>query len=122
MGRLLVATVVVLVVCCSPAQGATTVAKVGDYSLRAREKGGRLCITLIRDRRNYQGMACGRIPRSPQRPLAIFPDTFTYHYAAAVTPSVRTAEAEDRKGRRTRHRTFRARGFSARFVLIPSPP
>jgi hypothetical protein len=122
MGRLLVAMLVVLAVCCSPAQAATTVAKSGDYSLRAREKGGRLCITLIRDRRNYQGMACGRIPRSPQRPLAIFPDTFTYHYAAAVPPSVRIAEAEDRKGRRTRHRTFRARGFSARFVLIPSPP
>ena len=122
MGRLLVATVVVLAVCCSPAQAATTVAKVGDLKLRAREKGGRLCITLFRNARNYQGMACGRIPWSAHRPLVIFPDTFVDHYVAAVARSVRTAETEDRKGRRSRHRTFPGRGFPVRFVLIPAPP
>src|SRR5215208_4255635 len=122
MGRLLVATFVVLVVCSSPAQAATTVAKIGDLKLRAREKGGRLCITLFRHARNYQGMACGRIPRSPHRPLVISPDTFVDHYVAAVAPSVRTAETEDRKGRRARHRTFPGRGFGVRFVLIPAPP
>jgi hypothetical protein len=122
MGRLLVATVVVLAVCCSPAQAATTVAKVGDLKLRAREKGGRLCITLFRNARNHQGMACGRVPRSPHRPLVIFPDAFVDHYVAAVAPSVRTAETEDRKGRRARHRTFPGRGFGVRFVLIPAPP
>jgi hypothetical protein len=122
MGRVLVATVVVLAVCYSPAQAATTVAKVGDLSLRAREKGGRLCITLFRNVRNYQGMACGRVPRSPHRPLVIFPDTFVDHYVAAVAPSVRIAETEDRKGRRARYRTFPGRGFGVRFVLIPAPP
>jgi hypothetical protein len=121
MGRVLVATVVVLAVCYSPAQAATTVAKVGDLSLRAREKGGRLCITLFRNVRNYQGMACGRVPRSPHRPLVIFPDTFVDHYVAAVAPSVRIAETEDRKGRRARYRTFPGRGFGVRFVLIPAP-
>jgi hypothetical protein len=122
MGRVLVATVVVLAVCYSPAQAATTVAKVGDLSLRAREKCGRLCITLFRNVRNYQGMACGRVPRSPHRPLVIFPDTFVDHYVAAVAPSVRIAETEDRKGRRARYRTFPGRGFGVRFVLIPAPP
>lgn len=122
MGRLLVATVVVLAVCCSPAEAATTVVKVGELKLRAREKGGRLCITLFRNTRNYQGMACGRVPRSPHRPLVIFPDTFVDHYVAAVARRVRTAETEDRKGRRARHRTFPGRGFGVRFVLIPAPP
>ena len=33
-----------------------------------------------------------------------------------------TAETESRSGRRARYPTFAARGFSARFVLIPAPP
>jgi hypothetical protein len=78
-------------------------------------------MTLRRERR-YQGEVCGRIPRSPHRPLTMFPDVGYDNYAAAVPPSVRTAETESRRGRRARHRTFAARGFSARFVLIPAPP
>jgi hypothetical protein len=71
---------------------------------------------------HYRGQACGRIPRSPHRPVRMFPDIGFNTYAAAVPPSVRFAETEDRSGRRERHRTFAARGFSARFVLIPAPP
>jgi hypothetical protein len=114
--------VVILAACCVPAQAATTVAKRGGLELRAREKGGRLCITLLRKGRYYQGQECGRIPRSPHRPLTIFPDAFVDHYAAAVAPSVRVAETESRGGRRERLRTFAASGFPARFVLIPAPP
>jgi len=49
----------------------TTVAKRGDLELRAREKGGRLCITLLRKGRYYQGEACGSVPRSPHRPQLV---------------------------------------------------
>jgi hypothetical protein len=107
--------------CCAPANAATTVATSGEYELRARQKDGRLCIVLRRERR-YQGEACGRIPRSPHRPLRMFPDIGFNNYAAAVAPSVRVAETESGRGRRERHRTFAARGFFARFVLIPAPP
>jgi hypothetical protein len=98
-----------------------TVARSGEFELRARERSGRLCMTLRREGR-YQGQVCGRIPRSPHRPLTMFPDVGWNNYAAAVPRSVRTAETESRRGRRARHRTFAARGFSARFVLIPAPP
>jgi hypothetical protein len=121
MSRVFLAGVLVLV-WCAPAQAATrTVARSGEFELRAREKGGGLCMTLRRERR-YQGEVCGRIPRSPHRPLTMFPDVGWNNYAAAVPLSVRTAETESRRGRRARHRTFAARGFSARFVLIPAPP
>ena len=107
---------------CAPAQAVTrTVARSGAFDIRATEKGGNLCITLRRER-HYQGQECGRIPRSPQRPLSIFPDVGVHNYASAVPPSVRIAETEDRSGKRERHRTFSAPGFSARFVLIPAPP
>jgi hypothetical protein len=52
----------------------------------------------------------------------MFPDIGFNNYVAAVPPSVHVAEVEDRSGRRQRHRTFAARGFFARFVLIPAPP
>jgi hypothetical protein len=120
MSRLLLAVFVILV-CCAPAQAATRVATSGAFELRARQKDGRLCITLKRAGR-YQGQKCGRIPRSPHRPLRMFPDVGVNNYAAAVAPSVRTAETESRRGRRERHPTFAARGFSARFVLLPAPP
>jgi hypothetical protein len=120
MSRLLLAFVLSLLGCV-PAQAATKVAADGDFELRARQRDGRLCITLKRADR-YQGQKCGRIPRSPHRPLRIFPDAGFSNYAAAVAPSVLTAETESRRGRRERHRTFSAGGFSARFVLIPAPP
>jgi hypothetical protein len=50
------------------------------------------------------------------------PDVGWNDFAAAVAPSVRVAETASRTGRRERHRVFAARGFSARFVIIPSPP
>jgi hypothetical protein len=106
---------------CAPAEAATTVAREGDFELRAFEREGRLCMTLRRSGR-YRGQACGRIPRSPHRPVHMFPDVGFNNYVAAVPPSVRTAEVESRSGRRERHRTFGARGFFARFVLIPAPP
>ena len=62
MRRLLVAAVVVLAVCRSPVQAATTVAKVGELKLLAREKDGRLCVTLFRNARNYDRQA--RLPHS----------------------------------------------------------
>src|SRR4051794_6936653 len=113
---------VLMAMWCAPAQAATrTVARSGAFTLQARESGEQLCVTLRRSR-HYQGRGCGRIPRSPHRILRIFPDIGFDNYAAAVPPSVRTAEAEDARGRKARHRTFAARGFSARFVLIPAPP
>ena len=59
MARLPLAVAVILAVWCVPAQAATTVAERGDHKLRAWEKNGRLCITLLRKGR-YQGLACGR--------------------------------------------------------------
>jgi hypothetical protein len=106
---------------CAPAEAATTVARQGDFELRAFERDGRLCMSLRRSG-HYRGQACGRIPRSPHRPVRMFPDIGFDNYVAAVPPSVRFAETEDRSGRRERHRTFAARGFFARFVLIPAPP
>jgi hypothetical protein len=106
---------------CAPAQAATTVAREGDFELRAFERGGRLCMSLRRSG-HYRGQACGRIPRSPHRPVHMFPDIGFNNYVAAVPPSVHVAEVESRSGRRERHRTFAARGFFARFVLIPAPP
>jgi hypothetical protein len=120
MRRFLV--IAVVLVWCAPAQAAPrTVARVGEFTLQARESGRRLCVTLRRSR-HYQGEECGRIPRSPHRVLRIFPDIGFDNYAVAVPASVRVAETEDRRGRKARHRTFAARGFSARFVLIPAPP
>ena len=52
----------------------------------------------------------------------MFTDVGWNNNTAAVPRSVRTAETESRRGRRARHRTFAARVFSARFVLIPAPP
>jgi hypothetical protein len=97
------------------------VAREGDFELRAFERGGRLCMSLRRSS-HYRGQACGRIPRSPHRPVHMFPDIGFNNYVAAVPPSVRVAEVESRSGRRGRHRTFAARGFFSRFVLIPAPP
>ena len=119
MRRALPAVVLALLMS-APAE-ASVVAREGDFELRATERGDRLCMELTRDGR-YRGEACGRIPRSPHRPLHMFPDIGFYNYVAAVPPSVHTAEVEDRSGRRVLHRTFAARGFSARFVLIPAPP
>ena len=120
MRRSLLAALLALAVC-APAEAATTVAREGDFELRAFEREGRLCMSLRRSGR-YRGQACGRIPRSPHRPVHMFPDIGFNNYVAAVPPSVRVAEVEDRSGRRERHRTFAARGFFARFVLIPAPP
>jgi len=71
MARLPLALIVVLAVWCTPALAEMTVAKRGDLELRAREKGGRLCITLLRKGRYYQGEACGSVPRSPHRPQLV---------------------------------------------------
>src|SRR5215216_2786898 len=71
MARLPIALIVVLAVWCTPALAEMTVAKRGDLELRAREKGGRLCITLLRKGRYYQGEACGSVPRSPHRPQLV---------------------------------------------------
>ena len=120
MRRSLLAALLALAVC-APAEAATTVARKGDFELRAFEREGRLCMSLRRSGR-YRGQACGRIPRSPHRPVHMFPDIGFNNYVAAVPPSVRVAEVEDRSGRRERHRTLAARGFFARFVLIPAPP
>src|ERR1044072_6937854 len=120
MRRFLV--IAVVLVWCAPAQGAPRAGGGGGpVTLQARETGRRLCITLRRSR-HYQGEECGRIPRSPHRVLRMFPDIGFDNYAVALPPSVRVAETEDRRGRKARHRTFAARGFSARFVLIPAPP
>ena len=62
------------------------------------------------------------IPRSAQRPVRMFPYVGFDNYAAAVPASVTSAETESRSGKRARHRTFAARGFAERFVLIPAPP
>lgn len=120
MRRSLLAAPLALAVC-PPAEAATTVAREGDFELRAFERDGRLCMSLTRSGR-YRGQACGRIPRSPHRPVHMFPDIGFNNYVAAVPPSVRVAEVEGRSGRRERHRTFAARGFFSRFVLIPAPP
>ena len=112
--------VLVALVLCAPAQAATTVARNGAFTLDARQTGGRICIAL-RHSGHLQGARCGRIPRSPQRALSVNPN-FGYAYAAAVPRSVRVAEAESTKGLRRRHRTVAARGFAARFVLIPPSP
>jgi hypothetical protein len=120
MRRSLLAALLV-VAACAPAEAATTVAREGEFELRAFERDGRLCMSLRRSGR-YRGQACGRIPRSPHRPVHMFPDIGFNNYVAAVPPSVRVAEVEDRSGRRARHRTFAAGGFFSRFVLIPAPP
>lgn len=112
--------VLVALVLCAPAQAATTVARNGAFTLDARQTGGRICVAL-RHSGHLQGARCGRIPRSPQRALSVNPN-FGYAYAAAVPRSVRVAEAESTKGLRRRHRTVAARGFAARFVLIPPSP
>ncbi|MDA0160118.1 hypothetical protein OM076_07585 [Solirubrobacter ginsenosidimutans] len=113
---------VLALVWCAPAHAAAkTVARTGEFTLQAQEKGGKVCITLRRNR-HYQGDQCGRIPRSAQRPVRMFPYIGFDNYAAAVPASVTTAETESRSGKRARHRTFAARGFAERFVLIPAPP
>jgi hypothetical protein len=113
--------VLLALVLCAPAQAATTVARDRDFTLRAFERDGRVCMTLRRDG-HYRGQRCGRIPRSPQRALVIEPDTGINNFAAAVPPSVRSAEIETESGARHRHRTVAARGFFSRFVLLPAPP
>jgi hypothetical protein len=47
MARVVLAAIAVLV-CCAPARAATTVARSGEFELRARQDGGRLCMTLRR--------------------------------------------------------------------------
>jgi hypothetical protein len=121
MAGRLAGVLLIALVASTPARGATTVARDGEFELRARQADGELCITLRRSG-HYRGQACGPIPRSPHRPLRMFPDVGFNDYAAAVAPSVRIAETESRRGRRERHRTFAAREFAARFVLIPAPP
>ncbi|HEY6886462.1 MAG TPA: hypothetical protein VI300_01745 [Solirubrobacter sp.] len=113
--------VVLALAWCAPAQAARTVARTGEFTLQATETGGRVCMTLRRNR-HYQGDQCGRIPRSPQRPVRVFPYIGFDNYAAAVPASVTIAETESRSGKRARRRTFAARGFAERFVLIPAPP
>jgi len=54
MLRPLVAVILVLGAFCAPAQAARTVARDGPFTLRARERGDRLCMTLLRKGR-YQG-------------------------------------------------------------------
>jgi hypothetical protein len=120
MSRLLLAVVFALALC-PAAEAATTVARKGAFTLHATERGDRLCMTLRRAG-HYRGQVCGRVPRSPLRTLPIFPDVGWNDYAVAVPPSVRVAETESRAGRRERHRTSTARGFSARFVILPAPP
>ena len=121
MLRVLLVAVLIGVLCETAQAAPRTVAKRGDFSLQAEQKGGQVCLTLRRDRR-YQGEACGRLPRSPHRTVSVFPDVHSYTYAAAVGPTVRRVQAEDLKGRRTSHRVFSARGLSSGFVLIPAPP
>jgi hypothetical protein len=104
----------------TPAEAATTVARKGDFTLDARQAGGRLCITLRRSG-HFQAARCGPIPRSPQRALSVSPP-FGNTYAAAVPRSARFAETEAPDGGRQRRRTVAGRGFAARFVLLPAPP
>src|SRR5918994_1316055 len=73
MWRGLLVVVLSLLGAVGPAEAARTVARVDGFELRARQHDGRLCMVLRRDGR-YQGARCGRIPRSPQRPLRILPD------------------------------------------------
>ena len=118
LARSLIVAVLVLV-CCAPAQAAT-VARSGAFTLQARTSEQGLCLTLRRSR-HYQGEECGPLPRSPFRPLRVFSDVGPDTYAAAVPPAVVTVETEDAAGRRARHPTVAARGFAARFILIPDP-
>ena len=48
MLRPLVAVILALGAFCAPAQAARTVARDGPFTLRARERGDRLCMTLLR--------------------------------------------------------------------------
>lgn len=121
MLRVLLVAVLVVVMCPAAQAAPRTVARSGDFTLQAEHRGGEVCLTLRRDRR-YQGEACGRQPRSPHRTVSVFPDVYSTTYAAAVGPTVRRAEAEDARGRRTSHKVFAARGFAARFVVIPPKP
>src|SRR4051812_12303942 len=123
MRRIALGALLLTLLTCAPANAAAVrVARAGEFTLRAdQHRNGMLCISLHRNGR-YQGARCGRIPRSPQRALGIFPDAFTNTYSAAVPLSVRVAEVETVSGRRIRHRTVAAHGFAARFVLIPAPP
>ena len=92
MRRSLLAALLVLGVC-TPAEAATTVAREGDFELRAFERGERLCMSLRRSG-HYRGQACGRIPRSPHRPVHMFPDIGFNNYVAAVPPSVHGYSAD----------------------------
>ena len=96
-------------------------AKYRGFTLHAEERGNQICMTLRRERR-YQGTQCGRIPRSPHRPVSINPDVGWNNYAAAIAGSIRTAEIEYANGRRQRVPTFGKRGFTARFVILPASP
>lgn len=121
MLRAVLVAVLVGILC--PVAQATprTVARSGDFTLQAERKGDEVCLTLRRDRR-YQGQECGPQPRSPHRTVSVFPDVYSETYAAAVGPTVRRAEAQDARGRRTSHKVFSARGFASRFVVIPPNP
>ncbi|MDA0181256.1 hypothetical protein OJ997_13190 [Solirubrobacter phytolaccae] len=120
MLRVLLVVILVGALCGTAQAAPRTVARSGEFSLQAERKDGQVCLTLRRERR-YQGQECGPLPRSPHHTLSVFPDIPSNTYAVAVAPTVRRAEVEDAKGRRTMHRTFSARGFAARFVLIPRP-
>ena len=121
VSRTLLVTVVLLA-WAAPAQAKeTTVAKYRGFTLHAEERGNQVCMTLRRERR-YQGTQCGRIPRSPHRPVSINPDVGWNNYAAAIAGSIRTAEIEYANGRRQRVPTFGRRGFTARFVILPASP
>lgn len=118
MLRVLLVMVLVLVLCPAAQAAPRTVARSGDFTLQAERKGDQVCLTLRRDRR-YQGEECGPQPRSAHSTVSVFPDVYSRTYAAAVGPTVRRAEAEDARGRRTSHKVFSARGFAARFVVVP---
>jgi hypothetical protein len=115
-------TTVLLLLLTTPAQAAPrTVARFGEFTLQAQMTKGELCITLRRNR-HYQGQECGPIPRSPHRPLHVFPDIGFNNYASAVPPSVAYVERESPGGRRKRYPAAAAEGFAAHFVIVPTPP
>jgi hypothetical protein len=118
--------VLLILVCCAPAQAATTVARSGEFELDARQQDGRLCMTLRRACR-YQGQVCGRIPRSPQRPLAMFPDV-GFNIPCAPRRALAYGRFPDRLraprvvldgGRTVRSRTISLRGEDAWVAFLP---
>lgn len=92
--------------------GGPVVARDGDLTLRAKETGGDLCLTV------GHSSGCERRPVSPYGPLV---EAGRGYYAAGVVPAVATVELELRDGTRRSFPTVGAGGFRSRFVLVRRP-